>query len=97
MSPIYFSLNVIYLPLSFVVFLETSPASALPHISRGYPPIHFCLLPLPSKPQMPVLQIAITFSEVIVITLIIPATVALSLMTSYSKPKYYMSQTLSLL
>ena len=62
MSSTGLSLNQISFALSFMVFFEASPVSALPHLPCGYLYIHVCLLLLPSKPQTTVSHIAITFS-----------------------------------
>ena len=68
-------LKIIYFPLYFIFFLEASPISALPHLSHGYPHIHFSLLLLPLKHQMPYSQIAITISEVMAMACKIPENV----------------------
>ena len=65
--------------LPFIFYLEYFHVSALPHISHSYPHIYFCLPFQSARPQMPVLQISMKLSEVIVVERTIPETVALPL------------------
>ena len=76
MDPMVLYLKMISFSLYFIVFLEASPIYALPHISHGYPCIYFRLPFLPSKPQIPVSQIVMIFSEVVNMAQTIPETVA---------------------